>query len=102
MIGMKALVLSVTRYNFTNTETGELIEGMKVSYVDCENPVVAQTNYRGIQRMELGSPDQKNFNTFSQVPGIYDLSYDIVPGAKGKAVVRYKSAKFIKDYAFAF
>lgn len=97
---MKALVLGVQRFNFTDTTSGQVISGVKISYLDLESPVAVTDNYKGIQDMEISARDLNVFNDFNIVPAVYDLNYDIVPGARGKAVVRYKSAKFVKDYKF--
>lgn len=94
---MKALVLSIGQYDFED-DRGTQIMGTKVMVVDLEQE--PKQNTRGMEpsKITIGYGQASDFQT---VPGIYNIDFNIVPGAGGKVKAVYSKATFIKDFKIA-
>ena len=89
----KVLVTGIKTYNFTNKETGECIQGTKVSFLN-SNPSNGQTEV-GFLPMQSSLPLESS-RDFKDIPGIYDAKFELVPGKGGKATLAVTGFEFIK------
>lgn len=89
----KVLVTGIKTYNFTNKETGEVIQGMKVNFLNAL-PSTAK-NEVGFLPMQssLALECEKDFK---EIPGIYDAKYELVPGKGNKATLAITGFEFVK------
>ena len=77
---MKALVVGVKSYSFQN-EQGQKIEGAKVSYLT--NLESTKNNEVGFLPMLVSIP-LTMLGQVKNVPALYDIKFDMVPGRNSK------------------
>lgn len=72
MNGQKVIVLGVSRYSFPNQETGEIIEGTKVNFIDTDE--AKENDFLGFKQQTQNMP-YALFGQFSNenLPGIYEM-----------------------------
>lgn len=89
----KVLVTGYKKYSFTR-EDGQVLEGVKVSYL-------SENKAQGIEESGfLPLQSSLNLNTlpsFKEIPGIYDVSYGMVPGKGNKPKLDITGFKFLKS-----
>lgn len=91
------LVTGIKTYNFTNKDTGEVIKGMKVSFLN-NQPTSAQNEVGYLpMNSSLGLECAKDFK---EVPGIYNAKYELVAGKGNKATLAVTGFEFIKSVSF--
>lgn len=76
MDGQKVIVLGVSRYRFPNQETGELIEGTKVNFIDTDE--AKENDFLGFKQ-QTQNLSYEVFSQFSNenLPGIYEMKSKI-------------------------
>lgn len=90
----KVIVTGYKTYSFTNENTGQVLEGVKVSYL---SEVKAQgQNESGYLPLQ-SSLNLDTLHSFKEVPGLYDVSYGMVPGKGNKPTLAINSFTFIKS-----
>ena len=89
---MKALVYSVSRYDFE--ADGKSLRGTKVGVLEKTED---DNNRLGYLSMVLQSNDYELYDLFFQVPGIYDIEVKMLPGAKGIPRLVPVDAKLIRE-----
>ena len=89
----KVLVTGIKTYNFTNKDTGEVIQGMKVSFLNGQ-PSSGQ-NEVGFLPMQ-SSLALECSKDFKEIPGIYEAKYELVPGKGNKATLAITGFDFVK------
>lgn len=90
---MKALVVGVKSYSFQN-EQGQKIEGAKVSYLTSLEST--KNNEVGFLPMQVSIP----LNMLSQVnnvPALYDVKFDMIPGRNGKPEVVVSGFEYLNE-----
>lgn len=75
----RVIVLGARRYSFVNKESGEIIEGTKVFYVEPEGKVEKDT--QGFLPSEANLP-LEYYETLGQLPGIYDAEISLNLGTR--------------------
>ena len=91
----KVLVLSASKWNFTDEKTGEMKKGVSLHYV---------TDYRDDTATELGfkpiksSADDAVFDAVQKggVPGMYTIATRSKPGKDGKPTLTVVGAQLAK------
>ena len=79
------LVLRVSRYRLTDKETGEIIEGCKVTYCDGLEGSNLQ-NSRGIDIVTSNMP-YAVFDAVVEVPAYYSIDFAMRPNGKGQPML---------------
>ena len=86
---MNALVLGVSRYSITDEKSGEVNRGNTVNYIlsetlaQNEDKVLGQKGYRPARN----SVPYENYDDFTVVPGLYELTFSQKIDSKGKVNV---------------
>lgn len=88
----KYLVLGASRYDFVN-DRKEQISGAKVIYID--QPEVGP-NRKGYVPLNVPAESVFVFDSFVQLPGIYNLDFRMRADGKGKPTLVLTSAEFIE------
>jgi hypothetical protein len=93
-----ALVTAVSWYDFTN-DRKEAVSGMSLEFIMTEilNPIVGEDGrtkgYNSMKdSMEYGMKDN-----FVSVPGMYELSFKMIPTKNNKPQLKVVGAKFIGE-----
>lgn len=89
-------VLCARRYSMTDKETGELVRGVKVSYVEDWQGNVAQ-NQCGVEILSATMPYEM-WDKFQRLPAIYSAEFAMYAGAKGKAMLRAVSMDYVQPF----
>lgn len=115
---MEYVVIGIKPYSFPNKETGEYIQGIKVTYLDehmqdaistpmgrkVPNNMMPQNTVgivaKGYAPMTLSVPLDL-YPKFQQVPGIYDLRFHMRPDSKGKPTLSLVDADFVAPVSLA-
>ena len=92
----KHLVLSVKSYSFTNKD-GQRITGAKVAYVNKKASV--RQNELGHPPMIVNVSDDVEV-LFSDVPGIYDMTFEQVTGKDNKPEIVLTDVCIVKPIDF--
>lgn len=93
----KVLVTGIKTYNFTNKETGQVVQGMKVSFLNGQ-PTTAQSEV-GYLPMQ-SSLSLECAKDFKEIPGIYEANYELVAGKGNKATLAITGFEFVKAVSF--
>lgn len=88
------LVLGANQYDFTDDKTKRQIKGAKVKYIPNHQGTPQEGRF-GTQLLEINT-DFENALFFKEGTGIYDLGFQIIPGAKGSPKMILTNARFIK------
>lgn len=92
----KVMVVGLKTYNFENQQ-GQKIEGAKVSYIsDLESNKSNEVGYLPIQ----ASVPLNLVTSLKEIPGIYEVKYDMVPGRNNKPEVTVVGFDFINSCDF--
>lgn len=86
---MTVNVLTVSRYSFED-DNKRKIEGTKIMY---EGSNVSTDTKKGVEVLQLNSDSSRSFEDFTQVPGKYDIEFELKPGMNGQVKMVYKSSK---------
>lgn len=90
----KVVVTGIKSYQFTNKDTGEVIEGIKVSFL---SSIEAKgTNEKGYLPLQQ-SVKIDFMENFKFIPGLYDAIYDMVPGKGNKPTLAITEFRPIKE-----
>jgi len=91
------IVLATSVYNFPNKETGEIVSGVKISYLDdeCQN----ENGRTGFFPITINLPYEEKDN-FKEIPAIYHLDFKQVANGKGMPILKLKKAEFVKKFEF--
>lgn len=92
---MKAVVLKVKSYNFTNEQTKQQVSGFRLSFVPLGMP--CENNALGVSYIvEKSCSDLSKFSVFSSnvVPAVYDITFQSSYNSKGNLVERPIDFKF--------
>lgn len=92
----KVIVTGYKTYSFTN-DNGQVVEGVKVSYLSSQK-VIGQ-NKNGYLPME-STLNLKALGDFQEIPGVYEVNYQMIPGKGNKPTVEVGGFKFIKPADF--
>lgn len=88
------LVLGASRYDFINKETGERVNGLKVTYVDTPENTDTKLGFTPISI----SCEDNLWHSFTSVPAIYDFDFGMkATKVGGRPTVVLKSLKFVKE-----
>jgi hypothetical protein len=93
---MKALVLSVSRFDFKDKETGKSVRGAKVCYVP--DKIQESDNKRGLEPCFVSS-DYHIFEQFTALPGFYNLSFSL-RNFRGNVSICFQNAEFLEKVEF--
>lgn len=89
----KVLILGLSSYSFEN-EKNERVEGAKVTYIsENKSSGINKTGYMPLQsslNIEVVQTSIKD------VPGLYDVKYDMIPGRNNKPTLAITGFDFIK------
>ena len=89
----KVLVVGVKSYSFKNQD-GQNIEGAKVSYLtDTPSHKTNEIGYLPIQ----ASIPLSMLKSFTTIPGIYEVKYDMIPGRNNKPEVTVAGFDLINE-----
>jgi hypothetical protein len=90
----KALVTSSSPYNFMTEDKREMA-GVSIEFLMTENLLpISDGEAKGIKIMKDSLPYDKK-SRFESVPGLYELSFKMVPARGGKPQLRVVDAGFI-------
>lgn len=92
---LEVLVIGVNQYRFNNRDTGEIVEGTKVTYIDLNQK---QTG-KGYD-VASASIDYDAIDQFEKVPGIYKAKLGMTISG-GKPRIRVDSFDFKAPYTFS-
>ncbi len=90
------LVLSASRYSLTDKETGELISGCKFTYIQDFKSTIKQ-NSNGVDVITSKLP-YEGYGQFKELPGWYDIGFEISATSKGVATLTPVSFAFVAPY----
>lgn len=90
---IQAQVLNVSRYDFPDEKTGEVIKGGRISYLsDTEH-----TDKFSGQRIAEGRLSFELFDAVKgQLPALCDVDVSLVPGKGGAVTIKVNSIKPVK------
>lgn len=92
-MGQQIQVLNCSHWAFTDKDTGEHLSGYKVSFLS----EAEQTDKFSGQRVSEATLTKDHFDALKgHLPGVCDVDFAIVPGAKGKATVKVVNIKPVK------
>lgn len=90
---MKALVVGVKTYSFQNDQ-GQKIEGAKVSYLT--SVASTKNNEVGYLPMQVSIP-LTMVGQVKNVPALYDVKFDMVPGRNSKPEVIVSGFEYLNE-----
>ena len=88
----KVIVTGYKTYSFTN-DNGQVLEGVKVSYISSHKS--KGQNENGYLPMQ-SSLNLEALEDFKDIPGLYDVNYQMVPGKGNKPTVVIGGFTFVK------
>lgn len=91
-MNMVVNVKTVSRFKF-ETDDKKIMQGTKIFY---EGQAVNTDTKKGVEILQMNSERYEAFNEFTQVPGKYEIEFDLVPGQKGQVKMQYVSCKLIE------
>lgn len=89
----KVLITGFRAYNFKNDSTGELVQGVRISFLTSEK--AKGQNECGYLPMQ-SSLNLESAKDLKEVPGIYNAKYEMVPGKGNKPTLALTGFEFIK------
>lgn len=92
---LEVLVLGAKQYSFVNKETGEVVEGTKVTYIDLKQDQTG--NGYEVASATMGYDDMSQF---AKLPGVYKALIGMTVSG-GKLRTKIESFKFVSAYSFA-
>jgi len=91
----KYIVLSAKPYDFVN-DRQERVQGLKLSYI---NPKAKQENVMGFEPI-LASVPVEFEKSLVEVPGAYNMEFEVVTGSKNRAQLQLTEIEFIEAVGF--
>lgn len=88
----KVIVTGLKTYSFKKDD-GQVLEGVKVSYIARE--MAKGQNEKGYLPLQ-SSLNLQCLNDFKEIPGVYDVNYDMVPGKGNKPTLAITGFNFVK------
>jgi len=97
-----AIVLSVSQYSFEDEKAKKVVEGCSMHYIltanlaphaDGERPIKGRKPAKATLPVDA-------YNTIGEVPGLYNLEFEIKPGSDGKlatTVVGFEFDRLLVD-----
>lgn len=85
------VVLSARPFDFDN-DRRERIQGVKLSYI---NPSVKQEGVEGFEPMLVTVP-MEFMQSITEVPGRYDMAFEMVTGPKNKPALKLSDMRFVE------
>lgn len=92
---MLMIVTGAQQYSFEDENSGRLVEGTNIFYVDYENPEFSNGRL-GCLPIKMKTTPQV-LQSLSKLPAIYDLDFKMNPSASGKVTMSVSGAKFVSD-----
>lgn len=93
MSGEKALVLSADKWMMTDKDTGQVLQGVSVWFVnDYREDTVESFGYKPTK--VSASPEVLD-QLKGKLPGLFEMSFGSRPGAQGKAALTLISLKHL-------
>lgn len=77
-------VREVSRYSFTNEETGQLIEGITIQY---EEPIHNNPNKKGLERIKMSSNNISLYDKITIIPAKYEVVFHVKPARNGVKMI---------------
>lgn len=88
----KVIILGAKTYCFENDKK-EIIEGAKISYLgELQSTKQNEVGYMPLQ----SSLNLQTLATLKDIPGLYEVKYDMVPGRNNKPTLEISGFDFIK------
>lgn len=88
----KVIILGAKTYRFENDKK-EIVEGAKVSYLS--EMMSTKTNEVGYMPLQ-SSINLQTFSELKDIPGLYEVKYDMIPGRNNKPTLELVGFDFIK------
>lgn len=88
----KVIVTGIKSYSFKKDD-GQVLEGVKVSYIG--EVRASKQNENGYLPLQ-SSLNLECVKDFKEIPGLYDVKYDMVPGKGNKPTFAISGFNFIK------
>lgn len=90
-------VLRASRYSMTDKETGELVTGIKVTYVE-DWVGQCRQNASGVEVLSATMPYDK-WDAFLSLPAMYEADFELSAGARGKPMLRIKDMRYSQPFS---
>jgi hypothetical protein len=84
---------------FPNTQTGEIIDMVKVTYFSAVTGKDA-VGYLPLQSSYVNENKKEIMKMINRVPALYSVNYGMVPGKNNKPTLEVTGFTFIKDIDF--
>lgn len=84
-------VIYANKFQFTNENTGQLVQGVSVTYLP-NDPIQAE-NSRGKQPLKLSTKFDQ-WSNIEQVPGVYEMDFGMKAGKGGKPEMTLEGLKY--------
>lgn len=91
----KVFILSAKKWNLVDEKTGEYKSGLTVHYVNNIEPISPSSDHKGVLPIK-GSFPEAEFVKLGDVPGYYNIDYDLGADSSGKPKLIYNSISPIK------
>ena len=88
------LVLSARRYDFKN-DSGERVAGATVHYLDLDGGPTNEEGRRGYEPLTI-TATKEAFESFTELPGVYDLDFRQKPGKNGRPTLVLTAVKMLQ------
>src|SRR5690242_16015803 len=95
MENMKVIILGHAKPFDFKTDAGDQLKGVKISYINAVPSI--QPGTKGFLPLQE-SLDPIALNDIKELPGVYEVTYAMRPGAGNKPVACMASLKFIKPF----
>lgn len=93
------IILSSKEFEFVNQETGEVISGTKISYINpCDSQVEGIRGYAPIQT-NIDTAEAREF--LKELPGSYVLDMVMLPGKNNSIAMKIVRATFKEKVDFS-
>ena len=86
----KVFVLAARRYNFVREDTGEVLRGTSVYYVNGLDPVSPSDVQKGLLPVKANF-SYESFDVLDKVPGYYNIDYTQIANSRGQIKLSYNS-----------
>ena len=90
-------VLRASRYNMTDKETGELVTGIKVTYVE-DWVGQCKQNGSGVEVLSATMP-YDDWDKFQSLPAMYEADFTLSAGARGKPMLRISDMRYVQPFS---
>ena len=89
-------ILQARRYQMTDEKTGELVAGVKITYVEDWTGEQRQ-NSSGVDVLSATMP-YDDWERFAQLPALYDAEFKLGAGARGKPMLRIVNVTYAQPF----